>query len=806
MDSLQQDLRFAVRAFRRQPGLILTALGTLALGIGAATAIFSVVQAVVLRPLPYPDADRIVALETHWIKTLTRGPVSAPDFRDWREQSRSFEALAYFFGGETSIAAAGAADYATVTFATASFFEALGFETQLGRLLTDQEQTRGDAPAAVITDAFWRRQFRADPRAVGATLKVGQRIHTIVGVLRPDYRYPARADVYSPAGLLPENPNRGGHNYRVVGRLKAGVTVDQAQAEMAGIATRLAREYPSSNADKGVAVVPLQDLIVGETRLTLYVLMAAVSFVLLIACANVANLLLARATARAREMVVRAAVGASRFRLARQLLTESAVLGLFAGTAGVLLARYGVTALIGIAPANLPRLDEVQVNMTALVFTLAISLIASVIFGLAPAFQLSRVEPAEGLAHGTKGPSIGGRGSGTRSAFVVAEIAFAVVLVTGAVLLGRSLAALTAVDLGYAPERLLLLRTAVPAAFGKLDDARRATAFYRDLLPEVRTLPGVTAAGAMRGVPTVVGSNSGYWIEGGPGPRDLGTRAPSAVLSLVTPDYFRTMRIPLLQGRDFTEGDRFDAPFVAVISESIARQAFPGQDPLGRRIGNGFDTDRFMTIVGVVRDVRTGGPEQPPQPEIYMPYEQHPGPATQLTLVVRTDAADPGVLGAAISRRIRARNPEVPVRIDTMEQTLGVATGAPRFRTYLLTTFAVVALLLAAAGVYGIMAFSVSQRVAEIGLRVALGATPRDILRLMVGQAVKLTTIGAAVGVALSLALAQLVSGLLFNVAPRDPRVLAGVVTIVAAASLAACFLPASLALRIRPAAALRSE
>jgi predicted permease len=310
----------------------------------------------------------------------------------------------------------------------------------------------------------------------------------------------------------------------------------------------------------------------------------------------------------------------------------------------------------------------------------------------------------------------------------------------------------------------------------------------------------------MRGVPTIVGAISGYWIEGGPGPRELGVRAPSAMLSTVSPDYFRTMRIPLVQGREFTEGDRLDSEFVAVISESVARQAFGDGDPIGRRIGNGFDTPRFMTIVGVVKDVRTGGPHSPPQPEIYMAFEQHPLPSTAMTLAVRTNAADPRLLGASISRLIRERNPEVPVRVETMEQTLGVATAAPRFRTYLLSTFAVVALLLAAAGVYGVMTFSVSQRVAEIGLRVALGATPRAVFRLVVGQGIRLAAIGTVTGIALSLTLSRLVSALLFEVNARDPRVLAGVVAIVGLTSLIACVVPAALALRIRPMAALRTE
>ena len=805
METLVQDLRYASRSLLRQPGFAATAILTVALGIGATTAIFSVVNAVVLTPLPYREPGRIVALQTLWKDTGRRGnSTSGPDFHDWVAQSRGFEALAYYAGGETSVVAQGAADYASVHWVTPGFFHALGVDAQLGRLLSAEEERPGGSLAAVITDAFWRRQFDGDRRALGSTLKFGQRIYTIVGVLPPGPRYPARADVYHASWVNPETTSRSAHNYRVIGRLRAGVRIEQAQAEMTAIAARLEREHPVSNINKSVVVLPLQDVIVGDTRTTLYVLLGSVTFVLLIACANVANLLLARATARTREMVVRAAVGAGRGRLVRQLLTESALLGIVAAGAGVVLARWGVTALVAAAPADLPRVDEVGVDVTALAFALGISLAASVIFGLAPALQVSRVQLVEGLRQGGKGSSSGARRGWTRHAFVVAEVALAVVLVVGAGLLGRSLIALAEVDLGFRVDRLVVVRTSVPVA-GR-DDAPRATAFYRGLLPEIRSTPGVVAAAGVFSLPTAVRSDGGYWIEGGPGPQETGVRAPQAIFNVVTPDYFRTMRIPIVRGRDFTDADVFDAPFVAVVNEAFVRATFPDREAIGHRIMWGLDTPAYMRIVGVVGDVRTRGPARPVQPEIYAAADQHPGPATALTIVARTDAMDPLAAGSTLARLIRQRNPDVPAKIDTMEGTLATATATPRFRTFLLVVFAAVALLLAVAGVYGVMAYTVSQRVPEIGIRVALGATPGEILRMIVGQGAKLAAGGLVLGIALALATTRLMQGLLFGVTARDPLILSGVTVVVAAAALGACYIPGRRALRVEPMTALRAE
>ena len=803
MDNLLQDIRYGIRTLVRQPGFAATAVLTLALGIGATTAIFSVVNAVVLRPMPFDDADRIVVVTNRNLKTgNVNQTVSGPDFRDWRDQASSFEVLAYWAGGESAATINNVSDYAFAAVVTPGYFRVFGATARIGRLFSPEEEQPGGPQVVVISEAYWRRAFASDPRAIGSTITFRQRAYTVIGVTAT--RYPVRADIYYAEAAPPPNQSRTAHNYRAVARLASGVRVDQAQAEMTGIASRLTEQYPVSNGDKGIAVVPLQDVVVGDTRQTLFLLLAAVAFVLLIACANVANLLLARAAARGRELVVRAAVGAGRMRLVRQMLTESAVLALLSGIGGVVVAWWGVSALLAFAPPDLPRLDEVTVDTTAFGFALAISLAASFIVGLAPAWHVSRVDLADGLRQSGKGSAIGMSGGYARKAFVVAEIALAVALVMGAGLLARSLVALAGVDMGFQGDRLVVLRTTVPVS-GRPDFAR-AMDVYRTTLTELRALPGVAAAGGVTSLPTLVRSNGGYWIQGGPGPEVLGMKSPQALFNVVTPDYFRTLQVPIVRGRDFTDADRLDAPWVAIINEQLAKDAFPGVDPIGRSIRAGLDSLEPMTIVGIVKDVRTRGPNRPIEAELFFPYEQHQGPATALNLVLRTDAADPLALGASAARHIRNRHPDVPIRVETMEMTMAGATAAPRFRTVLLVVFAIVALLLAIAGVYGVMAYTVNQRVPEIGLRVALGASPGDVMRLVLRDGGLLIGLGLVLGAALSYAGAQFISGLLFGVSARDPVVFAGVSMLVAIAALGACLVPGRRALKVDPLLALRAE
>ena len=802
---LLQDLRYAFRNVFRQPAFALTAILTLALGIGAMTAIFSVVNAVVFRPLAVERPDRVVAIvNTYTTSTRPSLNVSAQDFEDWRAQSRSFEVMARHQGGETSIMLDNAADYASMHLISPGFFQALGVKAAAGRLLNPDEEQPGGPLAAVISHAFWMQRFNGTATAIGSTIKSGEHVFTIVGVLAAGLRFPARADVFVPSWLVPVRSTRGGHNYQVIARLKDGVTVEQARDEILAIARRLEQEHPDTNRNKHATVLPLKDVLVGDTKRTFDMLMSASAVVLLIACANVANLLLARSSARAREMAVRAAVGASRWRLIRQLLTESLVLGVIAGLAGVWLARLGVVALLALAPADLPRTDEIRIDAVALLFALIVALGASVLFGVMPALQTSRVRLAPGLREGGKGTSIGAGAAWGRSAFVVAEIALAVALVAGAGVLARSLAALASVDMGFKPDRLLVLGLQFPVR--TFEDAPRATAFYRDLLADVRALPGVDAVGGVTSMPTVPRSTGTFVIEGSTPLLPAGAKSPQAILNVVTPDYFRTLRVAVTRGRDFSAADTRDAPFVAVVNQALVRAVFGAGDPIGRRIQCGLDSREFMTIVGVVADVRTTGPAAAPTPEILMPYEQHPAPATALNLIVRSESVEPLALGETIRRTVARRSSEVPVKVSTMEGRLELATATPRFRTFLVVVFAGVALLLALAGVYGVMSYTVGQRIPELGVRIALGATPARIMRLIVLQGAKLTVIGLALGVVLTLWSARVLEGLLYGVEPRDPLTLLLVTATVTLAMLLAIYIPGRRATRVDPMTALRVQ
>lgn len=805
MEQLVQDIRYAIRSLLRQPGFAVMAVATLALGVGAATAIFSVFHGVLLKPLPFEDPDRVVAVSIRNTETGTRGQnSSAPDFHDWKAESRSFEVLAYFQGGETSVTRRGTAQYAMAYSVTPGFFEALGATAAAGRLLTEDDHRRGAPEAAVLAHGYWMREFSGSADAIGASLKFRDTTFTVVGVLPEGLAYPGRADIYYPSWLVEETTSRSGHNYRVIGRLRRDVSLRQADEEMSAIAARLAERYPDSNRSKGVVLVPLQEQVVGSSRQTLWILMGAVGVVLLVACANVANLLLARSAARVREMVVRAAVGAGRGRLIRQLLTESAVLGVAAALLGAWLARLGVVALVALAPDTLPRAGELGVDMLALGFALAIAVAASLVFGLAPAMRLSAVQLARALRQSGKGSSAGG--SRVRSGFVVAQVALAVVLVMAAALLGRSLAALNAVDMGFESDKLLVLRTQVPVA--SVEDVPRAIAFYRNLLAEIRRMPGIQSASAVTSVPTLVRSSGSYWIDGvvkdvdGPIPRATG----DALLNVVAPHYFQTMGSSVLAGRDFRDTDTADAPMVAIVNESLAREAFANQDPIGRLIQCGLDSLEPMLIVGVTRDIRTLGPAANARAEIYMPFEQHPRPSTALNLVVRTATSDPLAPVEPIRRLINSANPDVPVRATTMEGTLETATAAPRFRTYLLVVFAAVALILALAGVYGVMAYTISQRVPELGVRIALGASPSSIMALVLRQGATLALLGLGIGIGLAMLSGRLLEGVLFGITSRDPLTLVIVAAGVGIGALAACYLPGRRAVRVDPMEALRAE
>jgi len=808
MSDFLGDLRYAVRLLMKQPGFTSVTIAVLALGIGATTAIFSVVDGVLLRPLPYADADRLVSVSNYYRKSAFRGTISAPDYHDWHDQAQSFSGLAMYNSNPSSISVDGAADYAVVTRATPEFFDVMGGRPALGRLLSADEHKAGGPMTAVVSYAFWRSHFGGDRSAIGRTLKYRDAVYTVVGVLAPEFNFPPRSAIWTAWWMVPETTSRSAHNYRAVGRLKPGVTIAQAQAEMDAIADRLEKAYPQSNESKGAAVDLLQDQMVRSVRTTLNLIFGVVIVVLLIACANVSNLLLARASSRSRELGVRAAIGATRARVIRQLVTESALLAVVGGVLGVLIAAWGIRGLLAIAPQGLPRLDEVGVNWRMLGFAVAASLSASFIFGLAPAVHTSRVDLNEVLKQAGRGASGGGSGR-LRASLIVFETAAAVALVIAASLLIRSFAALNRADMGFDTDRLLLAETSVPSS--DVEGARRAVRFYRDLMPQLASIPGVKSVAAANAIPTVSRSNGGYMIEGGKTFEQMRSSSPQALFNTLTPDYFKTIGVAVKRGRDVNAGDVEGAPMVAVINEAFARAAFPDTDPIGRRVMTGMDGvvgpdgTRFVTVVGVVADLRARDPSLVPEPQIYHAFQQHPNYASALTIVFRT-SVDPLQVAAAAQQRIRGMNPDVPVKVSTMEEALGVAVSTPRFRTVLLGLFATLALVLAMAGVYGIVSFTVSQRTSEMGLRMALGAQRGEIVRLTLASGLKLTAIGVVVGWIAAFAAVRIIETMLFEVSARDPIAFLVAPAMLLAVACLASMAPALRASRVDPSVALRVE
>ncbi len=798
------DLKYALRSLLKNPGFTVVAVLVMALGIGANTAMFSVVNAVLLRPLAFRDADRIVAIRTMWKKDGSGNQVSAPDYHDWHDQSTAFEAMANYNAGESAISLGPTAEYAQVASVAPEFFRVFSIEPMLGRLFSPEESKPGGSAAVLISDAYWRSHFGGNTNVLEKTVRLYDRTLNIVGVLPAGFRFPEKTDVWIPLNtIFAETTSRTAHNYLVVAKLKPDVTLEQSLTQMTGIADRLEQQNIGDQG-KSVTLARLQDSMVSQVKLTLYLMLGAVALVLLIACANVANLLLAKATSRTREIAIRAAVGASRGRLIRQLITESMLLSLVAGIAGVILAIWGADALVALAPKNLPRLGETGIDVWVLGFTFASSLLASLIFGLAPAIAVSRVDLNNSLKQGATRAAMGGGAGKLRGALVVAEVALSVVLLAGAGLLIKSFAALHNVTLGFHPESILLMPSSVPAS--DLESSKKATRFYKGLLEDVRAIPGVIAAGATMAPPGKVRSNGGYFIDHLPDFEKVAVpNIPNAVFTVVTSGVLATLQIPLKTGRDFNDSDIFDAPFTAIVNEALVRKSFPGQDPIGRTIFCGLDSPNPMRVIGIVGDVRQYGPARAPQPEIYMPYEQHPYLGRSLNLLVRT-AASPTALSETIRRKARDRQSDVPVKFSTMEASLAENVAAPRFRTLLLTIFAGLAVALAMAGVYGVMAYTVGQRSNEIGLRMALGASAGDVVRMVLGQGAALAGIGLVLGLAGAVAATRLLESVLFEVKPFDPITYAAVAALVLVIALAASYIPARRAAGLDPLDALRQE
>jgi len=797
MQTLWQDLRFGARMLLKAPNVTLIAVLTLSLGIGANTAIFTLVNAVLLRPLPYREPDRLVRL---WETTpqLPTFSISGPNYSDWARLNQVFEQTAAWREQNFNLTNGGDPERVGAALVTASFFPLLGVKPALGRsFIPEEDQPGANNRFVIMSDRLWQRRFGADANILGKTVTLSGGSYTVVGVMGPEFQFGTTGDLWLPLALDPLRDNRSNHILTAAARLKPGVTLDQARAEMGAIARRLQEQYPNSNKGWGVKIATFYDWIVERPfQQALFVLLGAVGLVLLIACANVANLLLSRAATRQKEIAIRSALGASRFRIIRQLLTESVILALAGGGLGVLLAWWGVDAFVAANPENIPRLREITLDNRALAFTFIISLLTGLLFGLAPAFQASRIALNEFLKEG--GRTSAGSGLGRlRRLLIVSEIAIALALLAGAGLLMKSFVRLQQVNLGFDPDHVLTLQLTLPRT--KYPEARQQADFYQRLLERVRNLPGVRSAGISSSIPFPRGGSphSAFFPEG----RQLSPeKSVGGNYRLVSPQYFRAMGIPLLKGRDFTNEDNEGGQPVVVISEETARQLWPGEEPLGKRLQWGASR-QWYAVVGVAGDIRSAKLEAEPGLAIYLPSIQ-----PQMYLVVRT-ATEPLSLVAAIRSQVQAEDKDQPIaNLRTMEQIVSNSISQRRFSTLLLGLFAAVALLLASIGTYGVMSYSVTQRTREIGVRMALGAESRDVLKLVVGEGMKLALAGVALGLVASLALTRLMTSLLYGVSATDAPTFAAVALSLTVVALLACWIPARRATKVDPMIALRCE
>ena len=796
MTRLASDLRYAVRTLRRSPGFTAVAVLTLAVGIGATTAIFSVLHSVVLQPLPFPQPERVV-----WMtETTPQGDdfsVSEPNYLDFREQARSFERLAAFANREVTLLGTGEPARLDALAVTPSFFAVLGVAPALGRAFLPEEEAPGSL-VAVLSHALWTSRFASDPGVVGRSLDLRGEARTVVGVMPPGFVSPDDPQLWLP--LAPSAAaEREDHELAMVGRLAAGATLESAAAEMGAIADRLGEQYPESNGGWGVRLLPLGDRMVGgELTRTMWVLMGAVGLLLLLMCANIANLLLARGVSRRREMGLRAALGAGRGRIVAQLLTESLVLSLGGAAAGLLVGVWGVPLVKALLPPDTPRLQEIGVSGTVLAFALAASFLCAFLFGLFPALQASTADVRSTLQEGSRGTSATGRR--VRDALVVGEVALAMTLLVAAALLANSFLRLQEVETGFAEEEALAIPLTLPGQ--RFEEHGEMARFLAEAEERIGALPGVKAVGATNVPPLVgYGTMTNLSVEGRPsGPGET----TFARWRSVTEGFFGAAGVTLLRGRSLQPADYLPgAPEVVVVTDAFARRLFPGEDPLGRRVAMGVNGTNWRTIVGVVEDVRDIELAESPQPVFFLPDR---GGWPWMTLVVRT-GGDPMALAGAVRREIWSIDPTLAV--PTVEPIAAARRGSvagPRFNLLLMGGFAAVALVLAVIGVYGIMSHTVLQRTREIGIRIALGARPERVLRMVLGRGVRLVAAGLALGVLASLAFARVLGSLLFETPPSDPAVLAAAASLLAAVALASAWFPARRAARSDPLEALRHE
>jgi len=810
LETLLQDLRFGLRMLRKNPGFTLIAVLTLALGIGANTAIFSVVNAVLIRAFPYTDAERLVIVWER-LGQDEQNPISPANFIDWQEQQNVVAGMAAFNDTRNSLGGDSAPEEVMGQFATDNLFSVLGVNALVGRAFAPEDSQPGRHTVVVLSYGLWQRRFGGDPNVIGRKVLLNAVDHTVIGVMPPDFKWHVRknsqtgqaAELWTPWAISNDVRQFRGRFIGAVARLKPGVSLLQARAAMDRIASRLAEQHPQFNRGAGINLVPLREQFAGELRRALLVLMGAVGFVLLIACANVANLLLTRAAARQKEIAVRAAMGASRGRIVRQLLTEGLLLTGLGGAVGLLLARWGATALVNLSPPELGDFQQVEISASVLGFTFVVALLTGVIFSLAPAFEASKVKLGETLKETGRNLAGNPRSQRLRSVLVVAEIALALVLLIGAGLLIRSFLRLQNVDTGFDARNVLTMRVALP--LGRYDQDEKRLNFFTQALERMQSLPGVEAAGAINFTPFLgLGSETGFDIDGRAKPSPDQAAGGTSVC-ITDQNFFRALQIPLKRGRLFTEQEARERRNVVVINEALAGKYFPNENPLGKRIKIMMRPPHVMTeIIGVVGDVKHAQLDRAAEPMSYWPISQLPYPFMTFALRMHGDASG---VSAGVRNIIQTLDPQQLVgEVRTLDNLVGNSIARQRFNTLLLAVFAAVALLLSAIGIYGVMSFSVVARTHEIGIRAALGANASNILRLVLKRGMTLALAGVAVGLLAAMVLTRLMKTLLFGVSVTDPLTFVVITLLLTLVALLACWIPARLATKVDPMIALRTE
>jgi putative ABC transport system permease protein len=811
METLWQDLRYGLRMLARKPGFTVIAVMTLALGIGANTAIFSVVDAVMLQRLPYQKPEELMLVRhVDKAKGTKSESVGYADFQDWKAENRVFEDLATFKQWGFALAVGNDLEQVPAATVSSNFFQVLGVRPVKGRTFLPEEEKRQSEKVVLVSHALWQRVFGGDQELIGRQVKLGNQLFTVVGIMPPDFKFPfgtERAEIWATNAILSSGmmDYRGARNIQVVARLKPGVSWQAAQTEMTGIAGRLEQENPGTNRDLGVLLVGVQDELTREVRTTLWMLFGAVTFVMLIACANVANLLLARAVSRHKEMAIRAALGAGAWRIVRQLLTESLLLSLTGGAVGLLLAAWGIDLLLALSPQNLPRVNAIGINGPVLGFTLVISMVTGVFFGLLPALKVAQPDLNEALKGGSKASASGVGRNWLRSALIVGELALAVILLAGAGLLINSFIRLNRVELGFTPENVLAAELNLSA--NKYPKGENRVAFLQLLQEQVKSLPGVRSVSFTSTLPFSGGGvTSSFKIKGREWPAN--EKMPMVGTCTVMPDYFDTMGIPLLHGRQFTESDDKSRPGAAIINDAFARQFFPNDNPLGQSVTSLANRDKDspaeFEVVGVIANVRGLALDKEPRPEIYTPYRQTPWTFGQVVMRTENDAL---TLASTVRRQIKSLDPGQTVpSVNTVENLIASSVKPQRFNLLLLSIFAATGLMLAFVGVYGVMSYHVADSTREIGVRMALGAQTADVLKLVLRQGARLTLFGVVIGLAGAFGLTRLMVGFLYGVKPADPLTFVAVSVLLVFVAALACYFPARRATKVDPMVALRYE